>query len=290
MKTKIAIPIFLFCCGLLWFGIGCFTQTGTLTINLTDQPASYDQVYITFSEISVHLGEDQDVTTAQEDDADADQDDNNWIIVSTEEQGFDLLALQDGKFDLLASANLPAGIYSQIRLKIVEGDAQNPKTYVQIGEQKFPLTIPSGTSSGLKLTHPFKVEAGAQTVLYLDFDAARSVHQTGNDQYKLKPTIAILSELDNTQGIEGIVQDAGTNAPIVNATISAVKTDDVQQLQVGSTMTDDEGEFKLPLPAGSYTLTITAAGYQELKTEPIIVESQVWNELENPIKLTPQAP
>lgn len=290
MKTKIAVPIFLFCCGLLGFVMGCFTQTGTLKINLTDQPAAYDQVYITFSEISVHRGENQDATTEQKDDTDADQDDNNWISVSTEEQGFDLLSLQNGKFDLLASANLPAGIYTQIRLKIVEGDAQNPKTYVQIGGQKFPLTIPSGTSSGLKLIHNFKVETGTATVLYLDFDAEKSVNKTGNGQYKLKPTIAVLSELDNKQGIEGVVQDAGTNAPIVNATISAAKTDDAEAVQIGSCTTDEEGKFKLPLPAGTYALTITAEGYQQFKTDPIVVESQVWNEVENSIKLTPQTP
>ncbi len=126
-----------------------------------------------------------------------DTDDAGWIIVSDEEQGFDLLLLQDGKFELLAEAELDTGKYTQIRLKITDELDENdePKTYVVVDGEKYALTVPSGTKSGLKLTHGFNIESDTETVLYIDFDADKSVNQTGNGEYKLKPTIKVMTEL-----------------------------------------------------------------------------------------------
>ncbi len=292
MKAKVSVFVLL--CGLLCFSLGCTPQgTGTLQLNLTDKPAEeeYSEVFITFSEISVHRGEEQDVIeTLQDKDNENDVDDSGWIVISEKDQGFDLLKLQDGKFELIAEEDLTEGIYTQIRLKIVEGD---DKTYVTlVGEdgEKYPLIVPSGPQSGLKLIHPFRIIAGATTILFLDFNAEKSVLRTGNGQYKLKPTIAVLSEFSHTQGIEGTVFIVDTEDPISSAEVSAFYADEVDDsnaLPVGSILTDDQGNFTLPLPAGTYVLKVEAETYENTTTEEITVIGEEWNQLANPIFLTP---
>ena len=291
MKSKLSlVSVFVLLCGLLCFSLGCTPQgTGTLQLNLTDKPAEeeYEEVFITFSQISVHRGEEQDY----------ENDENNvngggWIVISEEEQGFDLLPLQDGKFELLAEEDLTDGIYTQIRLKIVEGDDENgePKTYVMLDDEKYPLIVPSGPQSGLKLIHPFRIMAGATTVLFLDFNAERSVFKTGNGQHKLKPTIAVLSEFSYTQGIKGTVVNVDTEDPILGAEVSAFyadEVDDIDALPVGSILTNEDGNFALPLPAGTYVLKVEEGNYEPTTTEEISVIEEVWNQLGSPIELTP---
>lgn len=210
----------------LYGGLGCDTgqkTTGTLRLNLTDAPGQHEEVYITFTEVSVHRGEAQDnctdnatdnctalalkkdndngngkgKDTDNQTDLDNATDQEGWLVISDQEQGFDLLKLQDGKFDLLAESELAAGVYTQIRLKITDGldNESDPKTYVKVDGEKHPLIVPSGTKSGLKLVHPFTITADNETVLYLDFDAEESVNQTGSGTYKLKPTIKVLTDL-----------------------------------------------------------------------------------------------
>ena len=175
-------------------------KTGTLIINLTDAPGDYEEVYITFTEVSVHKAE-AEGTDGDDDNSTNGSGDNEteagWIIVSDEEQGFDLLALQDGNIDLLAQSELDTGKYTQIRLKITDGNDENdePKTYVMVEGEKYVLSIPSGIQSGLKLIHNFTIDTDNETILFLDFDAEKSVHQTGAGDYKLNPTIKVLKEL-----------------------------------------------------------------------------------------------
>ncbi|MEI6126593.1 MAG: DUF4382 domain-containing protein [Pseudomonadota bacterium] len=211
MKSKItalfftALAVFI----LMYLGTGCElpqAKKGLLKLNLTDAPANYEEVFITFNQISVHyeVGIDNATDNATDNSTDNDTDtgtDNatgkeGWIVISNEEQGFDLLQLQEGKVDLLAQASLDAGKYTQIRLKITDATDNNsePKTYVKVDGVKYPLVVPSGTKSGLKLTHPFTITGDNETVLYLDFDATKSVNQTGSGKYNLKPTIKVLTE------------------------------------------------------------------------------------------------
>lgn len=301
------MSVLVLLCGLLCFNLGCNSNgTGTLQVNLTDKPADeiYEQVVITFSQISVHKGLEQDVVEAtqdEEDDNNEDEVDNDggWIVINGDEQAFDLLQLQDGKFDLLAQDALTEGVYTQIRLKIADGndEAGNPKTYVKLAgdDTKYPLIIPSGLQSGLKLIHPFRIIADSITVLYLDFNAEKSLIKTGNGQYKLKPTIAVLSELYK-QGIVGKVVSAEESEepiPVAGASISAYSVEAMQDedaendLPVGSTVTDESGDFTLPLPPGTYTLQVEAEGYEAILTEEINVAVGVWTTLTVPIQLNP---
>ena len=193
-------------------GIGPTTVgTGTLSVQLTDAPASYDAVLVTFSQITVHAGipEETEEPPAEEstaklslegDDVDAGEDaedgDDGWIVVSDAVQTFDLLTLNNGATALIGEAVLSAGHYSQLRLIIDSAE-------VVIDGETHDLTIPSGT---VKLVRGFDIASGGTTELVVDFDASRSVHQTGgnNAKFMLKPTIRII-ETVVTGSISGIV-------------------------------------------------------------------------------------
>lgn len=108
-----------------------------------------------------------------------------WEVVSSETQTFDLLTLQNGTFTSLASASVPAGHYTQIRLRVAPGST------VVVNGVSHPLVIPSGLQSGIKLVSGFDVPAGGLTQLTLDFDGARSIVLAGDGTYHLKPTIKV---------------------------------------------------------------------------------------------------
>ncbi len=258
MKTKtiscLNAVIFALC--FLWMGTGCdqipYPEAGgmgTLVMNITDAPdemvrttpkkdkdeeEQYEQVYVTFTEISVHKADVDNETDDELDDRDNETDndtettlalmtaednetdiDGEWIVVSSEEQGFDLLQFQNGEFDLLAQADLEAGKYTQIRLKITDEEDENgePKTYVMVEGEKYKLTVPSGTRSGLKLTEGINVYADQETVIFIDFDAEKSVHKTGNGKYQMKPTIKILDSAPLCTGGCDNETDNGTEIP-----------------------------------------------------------------------------
>ena len=277
-------------CGLLCFSSGCTPEgTGTLTINLTDEPGDYEEVHITVSQISVHRGEEEEATEERVKDSEENANDGNWIIISEVKQGYNLLDFQDGAFSSLVEADLEAGVYTQIRLKIVEGDDE---TYVRLESEegegnKYPLKVPSGAKSGLKLIHPFEIVAGEETTLYLDFDAKESVIQTGNGQYKLKPTIKVLNTLPQSQGIKGhvyaVVASTSEEQPVsvIGAMVSAYQDGS----KIESDETDENGYFALSLPVGIYRLEVIAGGYNSHEEDEVYVESGVWVEKE--INLNP---
>jgi hypothetical protein len=59
-----------------------------------------------------------------------------------------------------------------------------------VGSEVYPLVIPSGSESGLKIKMQKTLNGGID-YLTLDFDAALSVHQEASG-YKLRPVIKIL--------------------------------------------------------------------------------------------------
>ena len=147
---------------------GCILEgKGTLVVQITDAPPELNiiEALVTISSVDVHL-----IGTG-------------WYTVVEEPQTFDLIALQDAQ-ELLGSVNLSAGHYTQIRLYV-------DSAVVNIDDIEYNLTIPS---KKVQLITPFKIVNNETTTLTLDFDVHKSVYSTGNDQYKMKPTIKVIEE------------------------------------------------------------------------------------------------
>ena len=234
---------------------GGSSQPGTLGISMTDAPAcGFDAVNVTVSKVRVHQSSSVDDKAA------------GWTDITLDPpRTINLLDLNDPtqapKFALesLGETPLPAGHYTQLRLVLVaNSNSPNPpfNNSVVLSGTNTPIKLdtPSGMQSGIKLIHQFTVDSGQRVDLLLDFDACKSIVQTGSGKYKLKPVIQVIPFVLN--GIEGFV---GTNLLSSNVVVSAQVNGEIVRATVPNTSTGKFFLARLPAGAGvSYDVVITA--------------------------------
>jgi hypothetical protein len=151
------------------------TGTGHLEVRLTDDPATYDAVYIDVQQVEVNVSSDTGTSSG-------------WQPVPLIRPGiYNLLDFRNGIDTVLAAANLPAGTLSQMRL--ILGDSNS----VVVDGQSYPLKTPSAQESGLKFNIHATLTSGIEYRLWIDFDAGRSIVATGSGKYILKPVIRTYS-------------------------------------------------------------------------------------------------
>jgi len=233
------------CCSLLALALigaaGCGSDqtgavgTGTVRLRLTDAPAAIEAVNLVVDEVSVKrlLGDD----------------DEGWETIRTDDFTVDLLTLRNGVFVDFAEGVVPAGRYGEIRLLLGEG------SNLVVDGEMHPLTVPSGMSSGYKIKGEFEVPDGGEVVLLLDFDAERSIHQTGNGRWMLRPTVKSM-----------VAEQAGAIAGSVDPTTvetrvyALVGPDTLQR-----TITNGDGRFVLGLlGTGTYDVAFDpGAGWRD---------------------------
>lgn len=178
-KAKIIyLVVFLsfFAAALFIFGCSDSTSTetrqGQIKITMIDAPAGYDEVNIVVTRVEVHkAGGDSN---------------SGWFVINDIPATYDLLTLRNGASVVLGNHPLDAGHYTQIRLIIGAG------SNIVVNGITYPLEIPGGVQTGIKLNHQFEIQSGLLYELLLDFDAERSIVFTGNGQYKLKPVIRLV--------------------------------------------------------------------------------------------------
>ena len=198
---------------------------GRLSITTFDAPApdGIEHLYLHIIEISAH------------------HEDNGWMTLSDIDTTIDFLELVNGITVNLFDDSIPSGYYSQIRLLLDDSNT------IVIDSITYPLTIPSGTQTGIKLNLDEQLSPGEFVSLMVDFDLSKSVI-VANNEYKLKPTYNMFKE-DLSGSISGIVTDT-LGAPIDNVMIDAISTG-----YSTSTITDSTGNYLLILPVGVYSLT-----------------------------------
>ena len=214
-------------------GVDADKQTGNLTILLTDAPASYDSVNITFAEVSAHL-------------------DSTWLNILIDTTTVNLLDWSNGNVMILGSEDVPAGKYTQIRIKIIDAE-------IGVNGQVFPLDVPSAAKTGLKFGPQFTINEGSTYEMVSDFDAFRSIVTTGPPHnptgYKLKPRIRVTSTAI-TGSISGVVLN-----PFEDPIAYAIHNGDTTTTTIVDTVT---GSFMLAfLPEGMYNVSVvdTAIGF-----------------------------
>jgi len=251
---------------------------GTMNVRMTDDPGEFDQVNLVITQVSARVEDfdpdstDPDSTDVDSTDGDLDDEDGGWIVLENDKATFDLMTLQNGQFATIGSALVPAGHYTEIRLKLGAG------SNVVVDGVTHSLVVPSGMQSGLKLKGSFDVPTGGIFDIALDFDAGRSIFQTGTGQYMLKPVIKILAARV-AGGITGHILPAGALA-----TIYATQLPDT----VGSARAAADGHFMLAvLSAGSYDLTVHPdSGYRDTTLFGVSVETGLTKDVGG-IQLTP---
>lgn len=224
---------------------------GELRLYLVDSPAAYDEVNISVARVEVHK-ESLDSTTG-------------WYVINDVPATYNLLELRNGASAILGGAKLQPGKYTQIRLILADG------SNIKLGGQTYPLTVPSGFQTGVKLNHEFMIESGKLYELMLDFDADRSVRYQGN-RYRMSPVIRVHAVV-TSGSISGTIDPPAAKA----YAFTVVGSDTVST--VADTLT---GFFRLmALPEGTYTLEITslAGTHNDTTITGIGVVKQVDTEL-----------
>jgi hypothetical protein len=144
-------------------------KTTTVKVRLTDNPFNADEVNVDIQQVRVKFNDDSI---------------SGWSDLNTHAGIYDLLGLQNGVDTLLAVGTIPTNVVKEIRFVLGSNNT------IKVNGIVFPLTIPSGSESGLKI----KVERqlnGTLDSLTIDFDAALSIHQTGTGNYQLRPVLRI---------------------------------------------------------------------------------------------------
>jgi len=132
------------------------TLPGSLSINLTDAPIDgASEVIIVFTGIELHQAGGATTT----------------IDFSTP-KSIDLIKLQGGVTSALTQESaVPAGNYDWMRLKVMASKNSQGESYIKLlSGLQYPLWIPSGAETGLKLVRPFTVAQGSLTRPVTAFD------------------------------------------------------------------------------------------------------------------------
>ena len=174
-------------------------DSGFLTVALTDAPVDDAvEVIVVFTGIELQRGAASTIN-----------------IDFDTPRSIDLLSFRDGKTTNLVegTAVLP-GEYQWIRLKIrAEENLQNGSRIRLRDGRQFPLYIPSGSESGLKLNRRFQVAQGATTRLLIDFDLRKSVVAPPGQapNWILRPSLRLVDQLE-VGNLTGTVDIAGLAA------------------------------------------------------------------------------
>ena len=145
-------------------------RTTTVKIRMTDNPVVAEEVNVDLQQIRVKFNDGDSLTT--------------WADLTTTAGVYTLLGLQNGVDTLVAVGTIPTNIVKEIRFVLGSNNT------IKVAGVTYPLSIPSGSESGLKIKVNQTLDVGLDSLL-IDFDAALSIHQTGTGDYQLKPVLKI---------------------------------------------------------------------------------------------------
>ncbi len=278
--------------------------TGTLRVLVTDKPFPFDfidEALVTITRVEVRLDDDDDDGgddddgdddgddeeedgdddgedgDDEEEDGDGDgeedgDDDDAFIVIFEGERVFNLIDLQNGRTDMLADAVVPAGTYTQMRLIVTAGEV------TLTDGRTFPLSVPSGAQSGIKLHFTFEVAEGDEpTTLLLDVDLSKAFNAIPGghiedvdsiSNFQFRPSVAMrLINLVDAGSIAGTVT-GDAEAPLEAVSVTAFNGD----TDVTSSATEADGSYVLSgLPVGTYRVEFSKEGYDDVEIADVEV-------------------
>ena len=191
--------------------------------------------------------------------------------------------LQGTKTEVLVSGlDLPPGDYDELRL-VVDNDPMANKIVDSTGAE-FPLTIPSGSASGLKIKGDFTI-SDMPTTLIADIDLRQSIRMAGPN-YLMQPVVRLIKGgnfghargmIDGSQLIGPGCSDADADTfnaiyvfeghDVVPADIDQSSDTDVDPITTSTFLWDgSSSSYKFEaafLPQGEYTIALTCSADQD---------------------------
>jgi hypothetical protein len=260
--------------------------TGKLSIAVTDAPVDHaEAVVVGFTGIDLYRDGEPAVSF-------------NFVVP----EQVDLLALQgDNSYFLIQNVEIPVGVYSEVRLRTANdnancnGIATPYASYVTVDSVDYPLIVPSGGSSGLKVQGPITVAAGGSAAYTIDFDLRKSLAERGaTGCYNLKPVLRVVDNaqvgsLSGTVDAALLADSACTGNPVTgegaavyvfegaDATLDDVDGTEPEPLTSALLAPDGNGHFEYTvgfLLQGTYTVALTCqAGDDDPETNDVIAFS-----------------
>ena len=242
-------------------------QSGFLTLRVTDAPVDdAAEVIVVFTGIELQRGPASTIN-----------------IDFDTPRSIDLLQFRDGRTaNLIEGSPVLPGEYEWLRLKIsAEQNLQSGSRIRLRDGRQFPLFIPSGSESGLKLSRRFTVAQGGVTRLIIDFDLRKSIVAPPglSPNWILRPSLRLIDELQvgSLSGTLNIATLAAAQQTGVSACKSGIYvfaggaavpddmdgdptdgTDPIVYQSLTSTVPGAPINFTIPfLEAGDYTIAFT---------------------------------
>lgn len=219
------------------------SDTGTLSIKLTDAPFPIDMVSeanVTINKIEVRKDQ-------------SESEGNPFLVLSEDEFTYNLLDLQNGITADLIEIEVPVGDYNLVRLYVSSANIKLTDATV------YNLEVPSGDETGIKIfVEPsIRVVGGLTTELVLDFDASQSFVVQGDpftpagiNGFIFTPVIRA-ANVSISGSINGKVVDDSNVLEDANVWI-------LDNGNTYSSFTGSEGLYILSnIPEGTYTVNAT---------------------------------
>ncbi len=140
------------------------------------------------------------------------------VVLSEEEQEFDLLELQNGITADLALEEVPSDNYHQLRIIVAE-----EATLVFKDGTESTLKIPSGAQTGIKINIPeFEIDDGAdEAEILIDFNVAESFVKAGRSgKYIFKPVIHAESTVVNGEELDEDIDVTGAITAVTDTSVA----------------------------------------------------------------------
>jgi len=230
-----------------------------VTVNLTDTPVdNATSVVIDFTGVDLH-----------------NTNGSTFSIKFPSPRQIDLLTLQNGLTGaLLQSESVPAGNYDSMQLNVLADKDTQGESYITLNTgAQYPLYIPSGSETGLKLLTPFTVVKGQPLQFIIEFDLRQSITGTDGQNYLLVPALRLedqsqvgtVSASVHFAAIAAQQLAAGTAASQCNPGVFLFSGDSATPQNGGGTALVDfqpveitQSSVSIPyVTAGSYTLAAT---------------------------------
>jgi len=225
------------------------SSIGQVSLKLTDAPTddtNVKGVYVTFTALRYQYADSSE----------------GWQDVDlNESRTINLLDLQNGNTTFLNQVALPAGEIAHVRFVL---DTSECYVDLVVGGMQ-PLDVPSGDQTGFKAIGGFTIPAGGTVDITADFDVRKSVTVTGKNNYKLRPTIKIINNIEVGEINGTMTLDANGSKVLVYAyedgsfDSNESNTSNINFDNAVLSTDATDGNYTLPwLTVGTYDLVVAA--------------------------------
>lgn len=274
---------------MLWLtgcGGGSDSDAANISIQATDAPVSHELV----SEATIWVNR-IDIRSAS---AEEDEFINLYTGPAIE---MSLLELTNGLTQELVSAEIPPGLYNQVRLYYSDASLTltNGNVYT-IADGTMNLTSQDVSGQKINIQPPLQVQDGISSTLLLDFDLTRtfrpipSVDPMTATSYHIGPVIRA-AVLSTTGEIAGTVTDAGTLAGVEVASVYVMAPGETDVANaIASSATDATGHYAIiGLEPGAYDVIAQLGERSATQAGAVVVLGNVTTvNLELPAEQAPE--